>query len=858
MTGAPPPAPPGGVDLAACDREPIHVPGAVQPFGVLVAVSPDWIVSHVSGNAADLFGADAEDLLGTPLHDLLTPQALHEVRGRVQALHGPDASERLFDLPLTASGACFDAAVHLSEGTIVIEAEPSIEERAGDGGALVRAMVGRLRGLPEDPAFFREAARQMQAVLGFDRVMVYRFDHEGAGEVVAEVARGGIESYLGLHYPASDIPSQARRLYERNWLRLIADVDGAAVPVLPETAPDGRPLDLSLSTLRAVSPIHLDYLRNMGVAASLSVSILRGGRLWGLFACHHMAPRRVSLRRRTTAELLGQMFSLLLESREREADLAREARAREVHGRLMMKVAADASSFDNLSAFLDEVGGIVASDGVGLWIDGRTSLRGSTPTEEEFLGLVRFLNRAPMSRIYATGEIGRVFAPARAYVDRAAGLLAVPISRFPRDYLVFFRQERVRSVAWAGDPAKPVRPGADGLRLTPRRSFAAWRETVRGQSLPWTRADLHLAESLRVSLLEIVLRLTNAAARERKEAHERQELLVAELNHRVRNILTLVRGIVGQTRAEAATVDAFKAALDARIQALARAHDQITDGGQGRAPLRRLVLTEAGAYLGPKADCLTASGPNVLLERQAFTTLALVVHELVTNSAKYGALSDSRGRAAVEWRVTDSGALAIDWRERGGPAVQAPKRRGFGTTLIERAVPFDLRGEAELRWRLTGLEARFVVPERHFRLGGAGDEGATLQDDANGAPPAPRAQAPLDGTVLLVEDNMIIALDAEDEILRLGASRVEVAPDVVGALRFLDAERPGFAVLDLNLGIETSLPVAERLHEMGVPFLFATGYGDKADLPVAYKDTPIVRKPYAAADLRRHLPGAEG
>ena len=847
---------PVGVDLSTCDREPIHVPGSIQPFGFLVAVSPDWIVNHVSGNVADLFGAGPDALLGMPLDGLVTTQALHEIRTRVQILRGPDASERLFGLPLTAAGGRFDVAVHLSGRTIVIEAEPTVEEESSDGGALVRAMVGRLQGLVEDAAFFREAARQMRAVLGFDRVMVYRFDRDGAGEVVAEVVRAGLESYLGLRYPASDIPEQARRLYERNWLRLIADVADGAAPIVPQVAPDGRPLDLSLSTLRAVSPIHLEYLNNMGVAASLSVSILQGGRLWGLFACHHMQPRRVSLNRRTTAELLGQMFSLLLESRERSADLAREGQAREIHGRLMLKVAANASNFDNLSGFLDEVGGIVAADGVGLWVDGQAKLQGSAPSEAEFLDLVRFLNRGPMSEIYATDEIGRVYPPAQAYVDRAAGLLAIPISRAPRDYLVFFRQERLRSVTWAGDPTKPVRSGPNGDRLTPRRSFAAWRETVRGQCLPWTRADRYLAESLRVSLLEIVLRLTNAAARERKEAQERQELLVAELNHRVRNILTLVRGIVSQSQAEAATLDSFKAALNARIQALARAHDQITDESQGHASLRQLILTEAGAYLGPKADGLSASGPDVRLERQAFTTVALVVHELVTNSAKYGALSDSRGRAAVAWRVAETGDLAIDWQEQGGPAVQAPARRGFGTTLIERAVPFDLHGKAELCWRLTGLEARFVVPKRHFRLGDASKgEAAPAGDATGGAPSAPGSQALLGGTVLLVEDNMIIALDAEDEILSLGASRVEMVSDVVGALDFLDAERPSLAVLDVNLGLETSLPVADRLREMGVPFLFATGYGEKADLPAAYLETPIVKKPYAAADLRRHLPG---
>ncbi len=175
----------------------------------------------------------------------------------------------------------------------------------------------------------------MRALTGFDRVMVYRFDPDGSGEVIAESARSSLDPYLGLHYPASDIPKQARALYERNWLRIIADVDAAPVPVLPARDPHGRLLDLSMSSLRTVSPIHLEYLRNMGVAASLSVSILRGGKLWGLFACHHTEPRHLSLERRTGAELFGQMFSLILESREREAETAYEASSRALHDRLM-------------------------------------------------------------------------------------------------------------------------------------------------------------------------------------------------------------------------------------------------------------------------------------------------------------------------------------------------------------------------------------------------------------------------------------------------------------------------------------------------------------------------------------------
>ena len=392
MTTPPP------VDLSSCDREPIHILGAVQCFGFLVAVSPDWIVTHASVNAPRWLGRPVEDLLGRPLDAILDGETIHLLRGHLQTLRGPDAVDRIFSLRLVADHPTFDVALHISGNTIVIEAEPSTPEHL-NAGNLVRNMVSRLQQTVDFDPLCREAARQMRALTGFDRVMVYRFAPDGSGEVIAEAVRSGLDRYLGLHYPASDIPKQARALYERSWLRIIADVDGPGAAIMPPRNPEGEPLDLSLSTLRTVSPIHLEYLRNMGVAASMSVSILRNGRLWGLFACHHTEPRHISLERRTAAELFGQMFSWILESREREIVAAQEARSREIHTRLMSAMASGGTSLEAMSEFADELSGIVACDGLGLWVNGEITLQGATPTKEEFTGLVRFLNRTAASQV---------------------------------------------------------------------------------------------------------------------------------------------------------------------------------------------------------------------------------------------------------------------------------------------------------------------------------------------------------------------------------------------------------------------------------------------------------------------------
>jgi light-regulated signal transduction histidine kinase (bacteriophytochrome)/CheY-like chemotaxis protein len=835
------------VDLTNCDREPIHVPGSVQPFGVLLALLSDFTIAIASENTTTYLGRECADVIQQPLDAVLSDAAVTAIRARVDYLAGADAVERLFGLDLQADGRLFDVAIHFSGPYLVVEAEPSVIEPDVNAGELVRLMLGRVRKTSGLRDLTQEAARQLRILTGFDRVMVYRFHQDGSGEVIAEVAASGLEPFLGLHYPASDIPRQARILYQRNWLRIIADV--AAAPVFLFSAPTHSPtlLDLSMSVLRSVSPIHIEYLQNMGVSASMSVSILREGKLWGLFACHHYSPRYISFERRTAGELFGQMFSWILESREREADVAYETRAHQVQERLLEGAASHAHSRGAIVDFIDDYRMMIACDGVAVWSDGQVTLAGETPTADEVKELVAFINRTSPGRICASAEIAKVYAAGESFRDRAAGFLAIPISRAPRDCLIFFRREILRSVNWAGDPNKAYSTGPHGPRLTPRKSFELWQETVRGQSAPWTAADLRIAEGLRITLLEVILQLADLATRERRTAQERQELMIAELNHRVRNILSLVRGLVAQSRHTAGTVEEFVSILGGRIQALARAHDQITSLNWAPAALKALVESEAGAYLGSRAGRIRMGGPDVALEPKAFATLALVVHELMTNSAKYGALADSAGQVEVSWRLDPAAGLVIEWKESGGPPVQPPGRRGFGTTIIERSIPFDLKGDAELRFDLLGVQARFTIPAHYVQAL------AQVADAASGAAAQQPAAPRLSGTALIVEDNLIIAMSAEVILLELGARHVDTAASVAEAMKSIDRSRPTFALLDLNLGSENSIPVGAMLHGLGIPFVFATGYGERAPIPPELASVTVIQKPYTKATVEAAL-----
>jgi light-regulated signal transduction histidine kinase (bacteriophytochrome) len=838
------------VDLDNCDREPIHIPGQIQPFGFLVAVSSDWLIARASANIEAFIGTPCVQMLGRPLSEFFDAEAIHFIRNRVAMLRGADAIERLFSIELIEGRPRFDLAVHFSGSSVVIEAEPAHDDQI-EVASLVRSMIGRLHSTETMSAFFREGARQVRALTGFDRVMVYRFDAAGSGEVVAEALRPTIDSYLGLNYPASDIPAQARALYLRNIFRVIADVDQAPVPIEPCVNGAGEALDQSLSILRSVSPIHIEYLKNMGVRASLSISIIAEGRLWGLFACHHYAPRLPSFAQRSAAELFGQMFSMMLESRERREAADYEAGARAIADRLMAAVAQDSALLNDADWLSETIIDTIPADGVGVCVDGAVTLSGLTPSKPEFLDLVRVLNQLAASQVFTSDYITALIPEAATYAHRAAGLLALPVSRSPRDYVVLFRSEKLRSVRWAGEQDKTIEYGPNGPRLTPRKSFEEWSELVKGRATPFTPSEMRVAETLRTALLEVVLRLSETAGEERQRAHAKQQLLIAELNHRVRNILALIRGLITQSGESALggtspqSTAAFVATLDDRVQALARAHDQITNDRWGPARLIDLIETEAAAYLGDQRERVRIAGPNVLIDPSAFTVLALVVHELLTNAAKYGALSDS-GVIDIGWKLDPDGSLQIEWRESGGPAVIAPTRRGFGSTIIERSVPYELGGRAEIHYRLAGFEADFCVPSR-FIASTLPDVAARAQDRREQSAESPR---PLEGkTVLLVEDSMIIALDSEDALRALGAASVLVAASTAQARALIRETPADLALLDFNLGGETSLTLADELRGDGVAVIFATGYGDGIDLPERFADVSVVKKPYRADDI---------
>ena len=808
-------------NLTNCDVEPIHIPGSIQPHGCLIAcdMAAATIMRH-SANAQSLLGIDG-DLNGRPLKDVTGDALAHNIRNALSRTQEGGRSALLFAQE-GLDGRRYDIAVHRHNGSSIMEFEPA-DETVDEPLELSRSMLGRISSITTIERLVRESGRLIQAMLGYDRVMIYQFGSDGAGKVVSEAKRPHLESFLGQYFPATDIPQQARVLYLKNPIRIISDADFERIPVKPVFDEAGEPLDLSFAHLRSVSPIHCEYLRNMGVRASMSISIIVDGTLWGLIACHHYALRHKQTLDAATAA------GLALES------LLREAVQVEDINKLLRERLSDFSR-------------LIPADGFAMWLRGKLTVLGSTPPEEELPSLARFAETVAEGRIWSTHKLSSDIPGAEAYADRASGMLVIPLSQRPGDYVFFFRKEVVQTLDWAGNPEKTYETGPLGDRLTPRKSFAIWKETVHQQSAPWTEEEKLFGEAARAALVGVILEHSELLADERAKAEVRQRMLNQELNHRVKNILAVIKSLVTNPTARGETLENYVEALRGRIQALSVAHDQVIRG-EGGGGLFELLDAELSPYRSP-STAIELQGPNVWMDARSFSIMALVLHELSTNAAKYGALSRPGGCLAVSWGVDAAGACNIEWTESGGPPVTPPSRRGFGSVLIDRSIPFDLGGESKIQYNAEGVAAQFRIPQRHISV--RRDRSAPAL--ASGAPVAEPVADFAGKRALVVEDQMLIALELEQILEDAGIKVVATLTSPRETLAFLSAnELPDVAILDVNLGDDTSEQIAEFLIGRQVPFMFATGYGDGGGIAELFADIPVVRKPYSPSAILAEL-----
>ncbi len=543
----------GKADLTNCERELIHLAGSVQPHGVLIALrEPQFRILQLSANAEALLGAPVESLLQQPVSELGGDLEAN-IRHVAAAADLTDPAPLRCKLPVRGSTQLFEGTVHrVGTDVLLVEIEPV--DGAGAAHAplvdipneqlldLLNDAVQHFSGASTIGTLADAAVRSFRDMFGYDRCMVYKFDPDGHGKIIAEARDPRLESLLGHHYPASDIPQRARELYIRNRLRVLVDVHYEPAPLVPRQLPGtDEELDMSLCHLRSMSPLHLQYLKNMGVTATLVVSLAREGKLWGLIACHHYSARNLRFALRSAADLMAEVVATRIAAIDNYAHAQVAMQVRRLEQRLVEATSTEGdwrlALFRNPRTLLQPLDATAAA----LFYEGELLTAGETPSTPELRNLIQWIDSQPFDGLFSCSAVGRDNPALDSLTPTASGVLAVKLSASKPDYLVWFRKEQLLTVTWAGDPTKPV-VGNDPMELSPRRSFAAWSEIVRGTAVPWSPSELALARAFGDALVDIIVQINavrlliaeHQLAQIRETVSDSKEpVVIADAQHRV-------------------------------------------------------------------------------------------------------------------------------------------------------------------------------------------------------------------------------------------------------------------------------------------------------------------------------------
>jgi two-component system, chemotaxis family, sensor kinase Cph1 len=534
-------------DHDRCAQEPVQVIGRIQSHGLLFALSqPDLVIRQVSANVSALLGMSPESVLEHSFEIILGSLQLATLQSQV--LSGQPLTARLVRVPASGGVLEMECVAHRQDGVLIVELEliagaHSLEPL--DIDEHIRIPLSRMQTASGILELSRLAADEIRKLTGFDRVMIYRFDEEWNGEVVAEAMSPSPVSYHGLRFPASDIPPQVRLLFLTNPLRAIADRASTPVPIIPEIGPlTGRALDLTRSVLRSASPIHLEYLRNMGVRSTMTVSIIVEQRLWGMIACHNAAPRRVDHSTRSVCELIAQILASQVALRIDNSALEARLASRNLLEEYMGRIEASQSLADAKHLQSPQLLRLFDADGLLSRIDGAVASQSVTVDEELLLSVIDKLRNLSPRGVARSNMLSELDSSAAAYASRVSGALYLGLTEGSGDYLLFLRRELVETVIWAGNPKTAVSADEED-QLHPRTSFEAWHETVRGRCRPWSDLELESASLLREQLLRVrdahqlgILNHAFGLAREAQAVQTGRVEMAATVLHDIGNAIT--------------------------------------------------------------------------------------------------------------------------------------------------------------------------------------------------------------------------------------------------------------------------------------------------------------------------------
>ncbi|MBJ7370055.1 MULTISPECIES: ATP-binding protein [Pseudomonas] len=569
--------------LANCADEPIRFPGAIQPHGLLLTLTePALQIIQVSANVATLLARAPESLIGQPLHSLIGAEHTAHVLEALQQAAFSEAAPLRFEL----NGTEFEGLLHRHQGVLILELEIHVKNFQPRNVAGVSTHLGRmlqrLQAATTLQALYDISVKEIQAMTGYDRVLIYRFEEEGHGQVIAEASDPSMEVFNGLFFPASDIPEQARELYRTNWLRIIPNADYQPVPLVPKLRPDTQtPLDLSFATLRSVSPIHCQYMKNMGVLSSMSISLLKGDKLWGLISCGNRQPLHVPHELRMACQTIGQVLSLQISAMETlELTRQREEKVEALARLNQAMVDSPQNVFDGLAQQPATLMALVNAGGIAIIEDKQLHRYGNCPEPEEIRALHKWL-QARGEPVFASHHLSSVYPPAAQYQSVASGVLAMSLPKPVDNGVLWFRPEVKENINWSGDPRKPLdlENSDAGMRLRPRTSFEIWKVEMAGISTKWSHGDRFAANDLRRSALENDL--ARQVRREQAAVQARDDL-VAVVSHDLRNPMTVISMLCGMMQKAfssegAHTSRRISTAIDTMQQATARMNTLLED-----------------------------------------------------------------------------------------------------------------------------------------------------------------------------------------------------------------------------------------------------------------------------------------
>ncbi|NEP59381.1 MAG: GAF domain-containing protein [Symploca sp. SIO2G7] len=507
------------INLTSWEQEPINLSTQIQSHGVLLVLEePELKILQVSNNTANIFGISPKNILYCTLEDLLDPFQVERFRA------GLTEDNLDFINPtkvwVRKNGddyVVFDSIFHRnSDGLLILELEPTISQENIPFLSfyhLAKASIKQLQSTSTLSDFCQVIVKEVRQVTGFDRVMLYKFDEDGHGSVIAEEKLESLEPYLGLHYPESDIPKVARKLFSSNWIRLIPDAYGKSAEIFPAYNPiSQRPLDLTHSILRSASPCHLEYLHNMGVGASLTISLFKDKKLWGLIACHHQTPKYVSYELRKACEFLGRVIFSEISSREETEDYNYRMKLTYLQSILIDYMSQEENFMDGLVKHEHNLLDLTTAQGAAVCFDNNCTVIGETPTEEDLSFLLQWLKKNINREVFYTDSLPRIYSDAEKFKDVASGLLAIAVSE--RNYVLWFRPEVIQTVNWGGNPSQAfeTKHSEGRVHLSPRKSFKLWKQTVRLKSLPWKQVEIQAALGLRKVLINLILRQADKLA----------------------------------------------------------------------------------------------------------------------------------------------------------------------------------------------------------------------------------------------------------------------------------------------------------------------------------------------------------